>query len=234
MALTKIGKEGITGISNSSNASAITINSSEQVGIGTTSVSNKLEVHSGDATNIVAKSTNGNGGYLNYSGLSSTGTTTFSVTHNGKIYVADGIQLGGTGAANYLGDYEEGTWTPNADGGSTTHHDQFGFYTKVGNLVHAYFNIRINAYNGGSAVRYLFGGLPFTASSTSGKSGAGSIFYFGNIHTSAVALFCRVDPNNSSVFVSGTTGSVASMANINHPWATNNAQIIGFVMYRTD
>jgi len=37
MALTKIGKEGITGISNSSDATAITITSAENVGIGTTS-----------------------------------------------------------------------------------------------------------------------------------------------------------------------------------------------------
>ena len=36
MALTKIGKEGITGIDNSSDATAITIDSSENVGIGTT------------------------------------------------------------------------------------------------------------------------------------------------------------------------------------------------------
>jgi len=33
MALTKVGKEGITGISNSSDATAITIDSSEKVGI---------------------------------------------------------------------------------------------------------------------------------------------------------------------------------------------------------
>jgi len=36
MALTKVGKEGITGISNSSDATAITIDSSEKVGIGKT------------------------------------------------------------------------------------------------------------------------------------------------------------------------------------------------------
>ena len=36
MALTKVGKEGVTGISNSSNATAITIDSSENVGIGVT------------------------------------------------------------------------------------------------------------------------------------------------------------------------------------------------------
>ena len=36
MALTKVGKEGITGIDNSSDATAITIDSSERVMIGTT------------------------------------------------------------------------------------------------------------------------------------------------------------------------------------------------------
>ena len=40
MALTKVGKEGITGISNSSDATAITIDSSENVGVGTTTPSN--------------------------------------------------------------------------------------------------------------------------------------------------------------------------------------------------
>ena len=42
MALTKVGKEGITGISNSSDATAITIDSSENVGIGVSSMTNKL------------------------------------------------------------------------------------------------------------------------------------------------------------------------------------------------
>jgi len=47
MALTKVGKEGITGISNSSDATAITINSSENIGIGTGtgSIDSKLHVH---------------------------------------------------------------------------------------------------------------------------------------------------------------------------------------------
>lgn len=44
MALTKVGKEGVTGISNSSNATAITIDSSENVGIGKSPVSAMLDV----------------------------------------------------------------------------------------------------------------------------------------------------------------------------------------------
>ena len=48
MALTKIGKEGITGISNASNATAITIDASENVGIGTSSPATNLEVIAND------------------------------------------------------------------------------------------------------------------------------------------------------------------------------------------
>jgi len=44
VALTKVGKEGVTGISNSSNATAITIDSSEKVGIGTASPPDNLSV----------------------------------------------------------------------------------------------------------------------------------------------------------------------------------------------
>jgi hypothetical protein len=53
MALTKVGKEGITGISNSSDANAITINSSEKIGIGTSSPSQKFVVSNAGADNIV-------------------------------------------------------------------------------------------------------------------------------------------------------------------------------------
>ena len=47
MALTKVGKEGVTGISNSSNATAITIDSSERVGIGEASPDTQLHISSG-------------------------------------------------------------------------------------------------------------------------------------------------------------------------------------------
>jgi len=48
MALTKIGKEGITGISNASDATAITIDSSENVGIGLTSPQELLHLKDGN------------------------------------------------------------------------------------------------------------------------------------------------------------------------------------------
>ena len=50
MALTKVGKEGITNISNSSDATAITIDSSENVGIGTTSPQVALHVEAASSS----------------------------------------------------------------------------------------------------------------------------------------------------------------------------------------
>jgi cytoskeletal protein CcmA (bactofilin family) len=51
------------------------------------------------------------------------------------LYLGGGVHLGGTGSANELDDYEEGTWTPtwtNGIGNGSTS----GTYVKVGNIVH--------------------------------------------------------------------------------------------------
>ena len=64
MPLTKVGKEGITGVSNSSDATAITIDSSEKVGIGTTSVTAKLAVSGTGIVDLGIGSTNAGGAYL--------------------------------------------------------------------------------------------------------------------------------------------------------------------------
>jgi len=66
MALTKVGKEGITGISNASDATAITIDSSENVGIGTSSPGTALSFDKGTNTIIGLNfnSSSGSGGSL--------------------------------------------------------------------------------------------------------------------------------------------------------------------------
>jgi len=154
------------------------------------------------------------------------------VHSGGVVSIPNGVELGSgvdATSANILDDYEEGTWTPTADGGSTTYSTQSGLYTKIGNIVYAKFNLEINNFAG--SVRYLMGGLPFNSFSSGG--GSGSILYFANIHTSAVALFTRTDSNGSTVFISGTTGSSGTIANINHNWANNSANIIGHIIYQT-
>ncbi len=65
MALTKVGKEGITGISNSSDANAITIDSSERVGIGTNSPSQEMHLYAGSgATDFLIEQGSTGNAYL--------------------------------------------------------------------------------------------------------------------------------------------------------------------------
>jgi hypothetical protein len=84
VALTKVGKEGITGISNSSDATAITIDSSENVGIGTTTPGS----YNSGADDLVIATTG------------ATGITIASGTsNNGSLFFADGT----SGADQYRG-----------------------------------------------------------------------------------------------------------------------------------
>ena len=86
MAISKIGRNATdTGITDSSDATAITINSSEQVGIGTTSPSDGLHVKGGQ---IKIESLAGDGAYLRFDN---------DVNTNGKIWRAGaGIYAHGT------------------------------------------------------------------------------------------------------------------------------------------
>ena len=55
------------------------------------------------------------------------------------LYLSGGVHLGGTGSANKLDDYEEGTWTPAVIGtvsGSAASNAQQANYTKIGNVVY--------------------------------------------------------------------------------------------------
>jgi len=76
------------------------------------------------------------------------------------LYLSGGVYLGGTGSANKLDDYEEGTWTPSfgASASATIHNTT---YTKIGRLVHitAYFSGPTN-FPTSSTLSIM--GLPFT------------------------------------------------------------------------
>jgi len=94
-------------------------------------------------------------------------------------YLAGGVYLGGTGSANKLDDYEEGTFTPSLTFGGASvgmvYSVQAGQYTKVGNIVHA--TMYVSLINKGTSTGDAqIEGLPFT--SASGNSlAAGSIAF---------------------------------------------------------
>ena len=84
------------------------------------------------------------------------------------IYLSGGVYLGGTGAANKLDDYEEGTWTPNLTfGGSASGISwnlQSGSYVKIGNVVHLFCLLFEAGGRGSQTGNAQLTGLPFATS----------------------------------------------------------------------
>jgi hypothetical protein len=76
------------------------------------------------------------------------------------LYLSGGVYLGGTGSANHLDDYEEGTWTVTTTTG-TVNGIAHGKYTKVGNVVHA--QIFVQGISDTTSSNVLEFSLPFAA-----------------------------------------------------------------------
>ena len=95
----------------------------------------------------------------------------FSSYRWNDLYLGGNIYLGGTGSANALDDYEEGTWTPTfggagSDPSSVSWNIQSGTYTKVGNKVFARAIVYPSSFSGGSG-NWNVRSLPFTANANS-------------------------------------------------------------------
>ena len=94
-----------------------------------------------------------------------------------NIYLGGGLYVGGTGSANYLNDYEEGTWLPgiefaSAGGSASTATSSYttGGYTKIGKAVCVEFNISNLSFGNGTG-NLKITGLPFTPTGTGAYSG---------------------------------------------------------------
>jgi len=155
-------------------------------GVGVTgglNTTGPLTSESAAATNIVAKSTNGNGGYMNYQGLASNGTQTFAVNHNGTIFTTSGLAVGGNGAANTLDDYEEGSWTPSITRDSNpsigSYQVRYGKYTKIGNQVTLFCQVASSTVSGGSGV-WKCTGLPFSSAGINANTTVGRNYMSGD------------------------------------------------------
>jgi hypothetical protein len=83
------------------------------------------------------------------------------------LYLSGGVYLGGTGAANKLDDYEEGTWTP-AQGTFTTWTSPTftAEYTKIGRMVTLNLRQTGGTIAASSGAKYITG-LPFTTATFS-------------------------------------------------------------------
>jgi hypothetical protein len=115
------------------------------------------------------------------------------------LYLSGGVYLGGTGAANLLDDYEEGTFTPTVIGdvttGTATYSHQKGVYTKIGNVVTI--QIYLNWSSGTGAGVLRFSNLPFTLYATSGFYPSATIGEYSNIAGTAGHTLCAIGLPNT-------------------------------------
>jgi len=120
------------------------------------------------------------------------------------LHLSGGIYVGGQSSANYLDDYETGSYTPTflsttGANPTVTYAQQLGTYTKVGNLITCFQRMRTSAVSGGSG-NILLGGLPFNCHANSDETG-GSIGLMINISGATGYSAIQVDSSLNAVFL---------------------------------
>jgi hypothetical protein len=163
------------------------------------------------------------------------------------IYLGGGLYVGGTGTANKLDDYEEGTFTPTFLGSTTnptqTYSTRSGIYVKIGKMVHCQIQIYLN--NGGitsGSGSALLGGLPFTASASS-QGSMGSTYYASNWLTSGggngAPIGLWIENNQNRCYLLGNDNYSGSRSGNAAAFITaqsfgNFTFLVGSISYQTD
>lgn len=165
-----------------------------------------------------------------------------------NLYLSGGVYLGGTGSANYLDDYEEGTWTP-AFCDASSGGNEFGYtgavegrYTKVGSMVTVWFYGRTDGSTTGitTSNQLFIQGLPFTVNMASNGT-----FAFvrsstqGTLQATTGAIIARLD--NGATYLTmekqfgDTSAPYSTSALLISEWEGGyGANITGLISYKTD
>ena len=171
-----------------------------------------------------------------------------TLTSTGLITASAGVAIGGTGSANTLDDYEEGTWTATLGGTSSnptvsSYSYNSGHYTKIGRQVfaHIYMRIEAGAISGGSGDATILG-LPF-ASKSGGSISNGAGAWIEN-YTYTSTSFSSGRSYARPVMVAGETRMRIYQLSYSNPqqatgWALTQADDAalmfgGVMVYKTD
>ena len=96
-----------------------------------------------------------------------------------NLYLSGGAYIGGTGSANYLEDYEEGTWTPAIVGTSNTpsFYNQVGRYTKIGRVVtiQCFLQTNVAPTYSNANTQFKISGVPFNVVAIGYTGGQGTV-----------------------------------------------------------
>ena len=144
-------------------------------------------------------------------------------TKSDGVVVTGGIYLdgsGGTGSANKLDDYEEGTWTPvfgSTSGSftSVTYSVQSGTYTKIGNRVFIDVRLQKTAHTIGTAGGYLLiNGLPFQVANSEGAGGGSPAISNFNFPDNVVNVSVEMRENTTQFYPALYTRDNATFSNL--------------------
>jgi len=127
--------------------------------------------------------------------------------------------------ANTLDDYEEGTFTPalSATGYTFTYTEQWGSYTKIGNLVTFKVYINPTFSTGSGTVQGIITGLPFTSSSYRTNYGGVSIFPDNGSQFFSRTGAVRTNPSSTTLLIGNGFGGSTIQTTFN--WASMPASL---------
>ena len=143
----------------------------------------------------------------------SSGSNNVVLDSSGNTTIGGGLYLGGTGAANFLNDYESGTWTPaDGSGAGLTFSTAIGHYVKIGGLCNVFCYTVWPSTSAAGNVR--ISGLPFTVKDISGGNVCGGTgygrfeingSYYPNVNGPVVAFGLANTSNVDIYYSSGVT-----------------------------
>ena len=241
-----------TGIDDNATSTAVTIDASENVGIGTVSPTSPLHITgsghtaltitggaSSDAQIRFGDSANTTIGMINYDNAINAlkfvvnGSTAAIIDNGGRAIIGGGVTLGNGStyaAANTLDDYEEGTFNATVTTGTATY--LYGEYVKVGSSVTASCLV-YNFSNITSTGDQITLALPFASNSSSGFGGAGNVMfrYISGVDDVTVSPHIGVNSSILEFFQCNSQNYVT----LKHSQLGNSSSRIYFtVTYKTD
>jgi len=164
------------GVDNNSEITALTLDMSEAgkatfnqgiVAAGSTAGGYGLILNSASGDNVALTVLDtGSGGAANATLNTSDGSLILSTAGTERMRITSGgLAIGGTGAANTLDDYEEGTWTPtNLNGSNAVATTHKAIYVKIGNIVHVFCDITYASSPADTSQANALSGIPFSCS----------------------------------------------------------------------
>ena len=244
--------------SSAADATAITVDSSENVGIGTSSsltnlsvagaesgVLSRVNVDVADSQNrtltlseqkitFAAPNTYG----TNYNAFINYGLTSlqFGSGNTERIRIdSDGLKFNGdTAAANALDDYEEGTWTPRIVGSSSesgqSYQRQTGHYTKIGNQVFCRFILNFSS-RGTFSGDYIMDGFPFNFEAPADIHLCNLYHSYVGQNVISVGLYNRQNDNKAYIWIKTQAGQ--SREYPNSSFLTNDTELSGSFTLQT-